>query len=66
MRVEQNFVTVLGQAPALPTEIGLGWKGLQRTKTVAYQENTKITDLKSFRRALGSYSQLVLTNFSQS
>jgi hypothetical protein len=28
--------------------IRLGWKGLSETNTLAYKENSKITDVKSF------------------
>jgi hypothetical protein len=33
---------------ALPTNIRLGWKGLQGTNTLAYCENLSITAVKSF------------------
>jgi hypothetical protein len=33
---------------ALPANIRLGCKGLQETKTLAYYENSYITDKKSF------------------
>ncbi len=38
----------LGYAPALLTNIRLGWKSLPGTNTLAYYENSKITDGKSF------------------
>ncbi len=38
----------LGYAPALPTNISLGWKGLPGTNTLANYENPQITALKSF------------------
>jgi hypothetical protein len=37
-----------GQAPALPVNIRLGWKGLPETNTLAYYENPLITAAKSF------------------
>ncbi len=39
---------LLGQTPALPTNIRLGWKGLSGTNTLAYYEKPKITCIKSF------------------
>ncbi len=41
---------LLGQTPALPTNIRLGWKGLPGTNTQAYYENQYIMDVKSFIR----------------
>ncbi len=38
----------LGQAPALPANIRLGWKGLPETNTLAYLKNPQITAVKSF------------------
>jgi hypothetical protein len=38
---------LFGQTPALPTNIGLGWKGLRGTNTIAYYEKLKITGIKS-------------------
>ncbi len=40
---------LLGRLLALPANIGLGWKGLPRTNTLAYYENLEITAVKSFR-----------------
>jgi hypothetical protein len=37
-----------GRPLALPTNIRLGWKGLPRTKTLVYYENSKITAVNSF------------------
>jgi hypothetical protein len=37
-----------GRLQASPTNIRLGWKGLQRTNTLAYYENPKIAAVKSF------------------
>ncbi len=39
---------LLGQTPALPTNIRLGWKDFPGTNTLAYYENPLITGLKSF------------------
>ncbi len=39
-RVEDLKGSSLVQAPALPTNIKLGWKGLPWTNTVAYYENS--------------------------
>ncbi len=38
----------LRQVPALPTNIRLSWKGLPRTKTLAYYVNPYIMSVKSF------------------
>jgi hypothetical protein len=38
----------LSQAPAFPTNIGLGWKSLPGTNTVAYYKNPQITAVISF------------------
>ncbi len=38
-RVEHLKGASLGQAPALTTNITLGWKGLPGTNTLAYSEN---------------------------
>jgi hypothetical protein len=38
----------LGQAPALLTNIRLGWKGLPGTNTLAYYEHSQLTDVKRF------------------
>jgi hypothetical protein len=37
-----------GKLLALPMSIRLGWKGLLGTDTLAYYENSQITDMKSF------------------
>jgi hypothetical protein len=37
-RVEHLKGASLGQAPALPANIRLGWKGLSRTNTLSYFE----------------------------
>jgi hypothetical protein len=39
---------LLGQTPALPTNIRLGCKGLPGSSTLAYHENQYITGVKSF------------------
>ncbi len=38
-RVEHLKGATLGQAPALPANIRLGWKGLPGTNTLAYDKN---------------------------
>jgi hypothetical protein len=38
-RVENLKGSSLGQAPTLPANIRLGWKGLPGTNTLAYYEN---------------------------
>ncbi len=38
----------LESAPILIANIGLGWKGLAMTNTLAYYEHSLITELKSF------------------
>jgi hypothetical protein len=38
----------MGLAPALPTNIRLGWKSLQGTNTLAYYEDSLLTAVKSF------------------
>jgi hypothetical protein len=38
-RVEHLEVASLRKAPALPTNIGLGWQYLQGTNTLAYYES---------------------------
>ncbi len=38
----------LGQAPALPAKIRLGWKDLPETKALAYYKNSSITSVESF------------------
>jgi hypothetical protein len=38
----------LSQAPALPTNVGLGWKGLPWTNALAYYKRSLITEDKSF------------------
>jgi hypothetical protein len=37
-----------GAAPTLPANIRLGWKGLPRKNTLAYNENLQITATNSF------------------
>jgi hypothetical protein len=37
-----------GRLVALLTNVRQGWKSLQETNTLAYYENPKIADLKSF------------------
>ncbi len=41
-------VLPLGKILALPTNIRLGCKGMQETNTLAFLENLKLTDVKSF------------------
>jgi hypothetical protein len=47
-RVEHLKGISLGKAPALPTNTGLGWKGLPETNTLVYYGNPKITAIISF------------------
>ncbi len=60
----------LGKHLALPTNIRLGCKGLQETKTLAYSENSLFPDVKSFitlgpgRQQLRSLDKLVLPSSS--
>jgi hypothetical protein len=37
-----------GRSLTLPTNIRLGWKGGPETNALAFYENSKITDVKSF------------------
>jgi hypothetical protein len=37
-----------GQAPALRTNIRLGWKDLPGPNALAHYENSKLTDVKGF------------------
>ncbi len=51
------------KALALPANIGLGWKDLPRTNTLAYLENPYITEVKRFivqaiRSSLVDYASL--------
>jgi hypothetical protein len=46
--VEQLKGASLGYALALPAHIGLGWKGLPETNTLAYYDNQIITAVKKF------------------
>jgi hypothetical protein len=46
--MEQLKSASLGQAPALATNIRLGWKGLPWTNALAYFEKLKLTAAKSF------------------
>ncbi len=46
-RVEHLKGSSIGWAPALPTNIRLGWKRLQGTNTLAYREHSLITALKN-------------------
>jgi hypothetical protein len=46
-RVELLKNASLRQAPALPVNIRLGWKGLPETTTLPYYENPLITAMKS-------------------
>jgi hypothetical protein len=39
---------LLDQAPALLTNLRLGWRGLPGTNTLAYYKNSLIADRKSF------------------
>ncbi len=41
-------VSSIGQAPAIPTNIMLGWKGLPEANDLAYYENSELTAVKSF------------------
>ncbi len=47
-RVKYLEGALLDKAPALLTNIRLGWTGLPRTNTLAYYKNSQITDMKSF------------------
>jgi len=47
-RVEHLKSASLGQAPASPANIRLGWKSLSGTNSLAYYENSLITAVKSF------------------
>jgi hypothetical protein len=38
----------IGQAPALAPNFRLGWKGLAEANTLAYEENSYLTGVKSF------------------
>jgi hypothetical protein len=46
-RVELLKGASLGQAPALPANIRLGWKNLPGTNALAYYQNSQITAVKS-------------------
>jgi hypothetical protein len=46
--VERLKGSSIGQTPALPTNIRLGWKILPRTNTLAYYDNSLIMAVKSF------------------
>ncbi len=46
--VEHLKGSSIGLAPALPTNIRLGWKVLPRTKTLGCYEHSQITKDKSF------------------
>jgi hypothetical protein len=46
--VEHLKDTSLSQVLASVTDIRIGWRGLPGTNTVAYYENTSITNVKSF------------------
>jgi hypothetical protein len=46
--VEHLIGYSLGLAPALPTNIGLGWRGLRGTNTLAYYETPYITTAISY------------------
>jgi len=48
LRVEHLKVAPLGLAPALPTNIRLGWKGLPGTNALAYYEKSQFTAVKRF------------------
>jgi hypothetical protein len=47
-RVEHLKGASLGYAPALPTNIRLGWNGLPGTNTLAYYGKAQLTAVKSF------------------
>jgi len=47
-RVEHLKSASFSQAPALPPNMRLGYKGLPGTNTLTYYENPYITDIKSF------------------
>ena len=49
-----------GRLLASPTNIRLGWKGLLGTNTLAYDKNTYITAVKSFK--VGAYPLALPTN----
>jgi len=40
--------STLGKAPALPSNVRLGWKNLPGTNALAYYEKAYLTALKSF------------------
>ncbi len=46
--MEQLKGALLGQAPGLHENIGLGWEGLPGTNTLAYYEHLSIMAVKSF------------------
>ncbi len=46
--VEHLKGSSIGYVPALQTDIGLGWKSLQWTNTLAYYKHLYITAVKSF------------------
>jgi hypothetical protein len=48
LRLEHLKGASLGYAPALPTNIRLGWRSLPGTNTLAYYEDPQITDVKGF------------------
>ncbi len=45
---EQLNVASLEQAPASPTNIIQGWRGMPVTNTLAYIKHSQITDVKSY------------------
>jgi hypothetical protein len=51
-RVEQLKGASLGLAPALPANIKLDWIGFPGTNTLAYYENSLITNKKFFNIGL--------------
>ncbi len=58
----------LGSYPrlwALPTNIRLGWNGLKGTNTLAYYENSQITDAKSLITLVPGFASSNLFNFSK-
>jgi len=52
-------------APALPTNIRLGWKGLPGTNVLAYYENYKLI-LKIFGELLEQWNNLHFTQITNS